>query len=948
MSNLGKRSAQTVDLTGDDENQPSLLKQARTVNQASSSQSRSSQSLNSRDAWADSNEQDEIIDLSQDVDEGLGWTCVGAIDAKSWVSDTTTVSRLINNVQSIQIGHLPRQLAAKLAPYLDARTIVLEGTLAGEKTGYDCPILLKVFGPSEPIARAELEAKLGRDRVPLKKRNAAAPKAPKQPQAPPPRRPQGYHGSSQSSQPSNSQPEAQSALEIRHFVENSERFRPRDVEKLVEEWGMGEEVLSKMPMAEQPEKLQSILLPYQRQGLAWMLEKENPALPPPGSIDVVQLWKRSPERQNVFQNIATYFSTHTAPVLVRGGILADDMGLGKTLQVISTILEGGPGTTLIIAPVSVMSNWVQQMEQHVKKENALKVLTYHGSTRKKMTHRDFEEYDVVITTYGTLSTEYMPRSVKTAAKIPRAEGLFSTNWARVVLDEGHIIRNPSTKSAVAATSLLSRAKWVLTGTPIVNTIKDLYSMLKYLGITGGLERMELFNAILTRPLALGNANAELILQSIMRTMCLRRKKDMKFVDLKLPELSEYVHRIAFRRDEKEKYDALEAEAKGMAKIYAEGSAKGQNVYRHLLEILLRLRQVCCHWKLCGERITDLMAILETDEAVVLTKENRAALQLLLQLSIDSRDECSICLEELHNPVITACKHVFGQECIERTIELQHKCPMCRGVLADKDCLVHPAVEEKAVDEDIDIDTKSSKTEALMSILAASRRDPKSKVVIFSQWTSFLNIIQKQLEETGMKHTRIDGSMPAHVRDAGMSVLEQDPNCRILLASLSVCSVGLNLVAADTVILADSWWAPAIEDQAVDRVHRLGQTRPCTVWRLVMEGSIEERVLDVQAEKRKLVGKAFQEKAKDIFYARNRVADYIKDTYILNNTILEKAEVMSYEGLKEARAKRARKEAAKEAKGKGKRGRKCKSATLEAEEATTDKANGSRKRKRQRR
>lgn len=82
-------------------------------------------------------------------------------------------------------------------------------------------------------------------------------------------------------------------------------------------------------------------------------------------------------------------------------------------------------------------------------------------------------------------------------------------------------------------------------------------MLKFLGITGGLERLELFNAVLTRPLTTGNKNAEIVLQSIMRTMCLRRKKEMKFIDLKLPLLSEYVHRIAFRKDEREKYDALE-------------------------------------------------------------------------------------------------------------------------------------------------------------------------------------------------------------------------------------------------------------------------------------------------------------------------------------------------------------------------------------------------------
>ena len=320
-----------------------------------------------------------------------------------------------------------------------------------------------------------------------------------------------------------------------------------------------------------------------------------------------------------------------------------------------------------------------------------------------------------------------------------------------------------------------------------------------------------------------------------------------------------------------------AEAKGKVRAIRKGKgAKGSVGYQVLLEVLLRLRQVCCHWKLTGTRVTDLMAILEKDEVVTLNDENRAALQLLLQLSIDSQEECSICLDELHNPVITACKHVFGRECIERTIELQHKCPMCRAELLDTDCLVNPAPEREEVGEkEIDIETQSSKTDALMSILKASRRDPKSKVVIFSQWTSFLNIIQHQLDEARMKYARIDGTMAAHVRDASMSALEADPDTRILLASLSVCSVGLNLVAADTVILADSWWAPAIEDQAVDRVYRLGQTRPCTVWRLIMEDSIEDRVLQIQAEKRKLVGKAFQEKAKGGTEKTTRMGDILK-------------------------------------------------------------------------
>jgi SWI/SNF-related matrix-associated actin-dependent regulator of chromatin subfamily A3 len=167
--------------------------------------------------------------------------------------------------------------------------------------------------------------------------------------------------------------------------------------------------------------------------------------------------------------------------------------------------------------------------------------------------------------------------------------------------------------------------------------------------------------------------------------------------------------------------------------------------------------------------------------------------------------------------------------------------------------------ESAEQEDIDVDTTSSKVEALMEILKASGKKAGTKTVIFSQWTSFLNIIQAQLVKHGYKFARIDGTMRATQRDASLVALETDPECTIMLASLAVCSVGLNLVAANQVILADSWWAPAIEDQAVDRVHRLGQTKPTTVWRLVMNDSIEDTVLKIQAEKRKLMMTAFQEK-----------------------------------------------------------------------------------------
>lgn len=253
-------------------------------------------------------------------------------------------------------------------------------------------------------------------------------------------------------------------------------------------------------------------------------------------------------------------------------------------------------------------------------------------------------------------------------------------------------------------------------------------------------------------------------------------------------------------------------------------------------------------------------------------------------AIDSQEECAVCLEGLHNhnPQITICKHVFGLECkirrvivyddgiytdsnlgIEKVIEMQQKCPLCRCELTSvASSLVEPMTIEdtEQTRPPVDLQKSGSKIEALLKILKATReKDTTNKTVVFSQWTSFLDIIEPHLRAAGIAFTRIDGSMNVQRRDLALHALESDPECTVMLASLAVASVGLNLVAANQVILTDSWWAPAIEDQAVDRVHRLGQKRETTVFRLVMEGSIEERVLGIQEKKRGLVATAFQER-----------------------------------------------------------------------------------------
>ncbi|KAI9754734.1 MAG: rRNA-binding ribosome biosynthesis protein utp25 [Chaenotheca gracillima] len=904
----GKRKYDYVDLTDDGDTDLSSS-QSRKVSrhEVPSSQSERNTWVNAaRDEDYDDEEYEEILGSSQDFDDSyelygtMNTKIVGIryYNGRATKGEMVVVRReptnpydsnaiRISNMAGNQVGHLPRQMAVKLAPYMDDRSLHLEGKLAGEKGEYNCPISVSLFGPSRQEDKIRVKQRLEKDRLPLnelKKREDAARRRNEEVMKRLAAEGTARKGSSDmqwtnGSQYSNGSSQGKKTAmpappTMNSIIQGSQQINPRAMSEVVEKFGTGEEALAKMPMADPPPGLAAQLLPFQSQGLRWMIEQENPQLPEVGSQDVTQMWKRADQNSDWFLNIATNYSTKIEPPLASGGILADDMGLGKTIQIISLILADAatnpatPGShgTLIVCPVSVMSNWSGQIERHVMESSALRVLTYHGAGKKVMGPHDFNDYDVVITSYGTLSTEYRPRKKEAPAPIPRPKGLFSLNWRRIILDEGHTIRNPNSLVANAASGLMARSRWVLTGTPIINSLRDLFSMVRFLRLTGGLERLDIFHAAVIRPVNSGDPGASILLQALMRTICLRRKKEMSFIDLRLPELSEYVHRVTFLPDEREKYEGLQKEAKGLWDTYKQGNVQGgsnvNKTYHHLLETLLRLRQVCNHWKLCEKRITALLSLLDSQKSVDLSPENRRALQDMLQLSIESQDECPVCLETLRNPIITACGHAFDFECIERVIETQHRCPLCRVEIADSEGVVRPPAEGDEIDQlapPIEIDSSSSsKIEALIGILRGIHEKTGNKVVIFSQWTSFLNILQRQLDKYQFKYTRLDGTMSAKSRDAAMVALETDPECTIMLASLAVCSVGLNLVAANHVILADSWWAPAIEDQAVDRVHRLGQKRTTSVFRLVMEGSIEERVLDIQAEKRKLMMTAFQE------------------------------------------------------------------------------------------
>ncbi|KAI1146148.1 SNF2 family N-terminal domain-containing protein [Nemania diffusa] len=780
----------------------------------------------------------------------------------------------VDNIMGSQIGHLPRNLAEKLAPYIDRGDIFVDGVLNGHKGPFDCPIRLYFYGTSAPSARLELEAKLKADKL-VKATELKNTRKEAEARRAVVREPEDDTPALGLGTSDHSQPRQEVLLE-----EDSEAVDFRADPSALDVLNMDEATLSAMPQAAQPDNIKSQLLVHQLQGLAWMETKEKPQLPAPGSSSVVQLWKRSAGGN--FQNLASGHVTNQSPRLLSGGILTDEMGLGKTLQIISLIMSGGfdNGPTLIVAPLGVLSNWEQQFAEHVKVGRVPRIFRYHGSSKyHQLKKADILQYDVVITSYGVLASQF---------KSANWTALFGVNWRRVVLDEGHVIRNPNTKNAQAACKLQATSRWILSGTPFVNNAIDFWSALLFLKISGGIQEKSIFNTKIVRPLEgiVKDKNskarlkirgeAQALFQALVQDLCLRRKKDMAFINLQMPEKTEFVHRVRFTKLEQLKYEKMLAEARDIlqqfvSRSYGDGNKKRkrendsgneQNVkFANVLETLLRLRQICDHWSLTGSRVKNILQKLDKEEIVALTPENAQILQDALAEAIRISEDCPICYDPIqtHDPVITACKHRFGRNCIVDALKRQKRCPMCRHELTVDHLLEPRPVElENLIGAEVDPDRRSSKTDQLEALVEKHLQDPKSKVVIFSQWTSFLDIIEALLVEKNVKCARLEGKMNIKKRDEAVEKLNRDPETRVMLASLHAAGVGVNLTAADTVILTDCWWAPAIEDQAVDRVHRIGQKRPVTVYKLLVEGSVEYRVLDIQSEKRKLVALAFQD------------------------------------------------------------------------------------------
>ncbi|CAI9572391.1 unnamed protein product [Staurois parvus] len=317
-------------------------------------------------------------------------------------------------------------------------------------------------------------------------------------------------------------------------------------------------------------------------------------------------------------------------------------------------VQNHPRTTLIICPLSVLSNWIDQFEQHVKADAKLNIYIYYGPERNK--NPDFlSKQDVVLTTYNVVTHDYSTESP-----------VHKIRWLRVVLDEGHTIRNPNAQQTKAVHSLDSERRWVLTGTPIQNSLKDLWSILSFLKLKPFTAR-EWWHRTIQRPVSMGDQGGLRRLQALIKNITLRRTKTTKVKGkpvLQLPERKVYIQHLKLSPEERKIYESMQNEGKAIiSRYFNEGTVLTH--YADVLAVLVRLRQICCHPHLVPTSLSSALSASSTPGEL----QEKLVNKIKMVLSSGSDEECSICLDSLNMPVITRCAHVFCKACICQVIRI---------------------------------------------------------------------------------------------------------------------------------------------------------------------------------------------------------------------------------------------------------------------------------------
>lgn len=610
--------------------------------------------------------------------------------------------------------------------------------------------------------------------------------------------------------------------------------------------------------------------------------------------------------------------------------------------------------TLIVCPLSLLHQWKIEIQERFRKDT-LRVHIYYGDERgtSAATTGAINASDVVLTTYGVLSKEFERQQTTASNRSSNMTALYAIQWQRVILDEAHSIKNRATTYFKATAGLTAKHRWCLTGTPIQNSLDDLFSLLCFLQYEPW-SRVAWWKRVIASPYDSGDtANALGRLKVILMPILLRRTKNSRDRNgnsiVNLPP--KHMERVSLEFSEQERvfyqalYDKSLAEFNGFV---ATGTTMSS--YIAIFALLLRLRQACDHpllalgrnfeqvstangadadrsgaaslfqaqpnesmdayyGRISAQLKQDLQPAASVSEVPVaqspklrigaasspgggggLTQTYIDHVLAQVEGGLDSQ-ECPICLDTPDNGVLTMCAHVFCERCLRESLsnDPENGCPVCRTTVdiskvfslrvpesakesesskspskngGCSEPTVEPDSSSAASDGNSRVAFQSAKLKQLLHDLKAIRADDqarlasdpgaqKRKVIVFSQWTTMLEMIVELLANHGFAASMFHGALRQDAREQVLTQFAKDPAADVLVISLKAGGVGLNLTCASVVILMDPWWNPGVEDQAIDRVHRLGQTQDVLVKRYVVKDTVEDMIQTLQQRKEAL-------------------------------------------------------------------------------------------------
>ncbi|VBB81747.1 Putative protein of unknown function [Podospora comata] len=607
--------------------------------------------------------------------------------------------------------------------------------------------------------------------------------------------------------------------------------------------------------------IRTTLLDHQAEALDFILRRETGDLPAEMS-----LWEKCQDDDSdleecLYQHIITGGRSKEARD-VQGGIIADDMGLGKTLVVLSTIagsmgrasafLSQGknPGqrsaavvasrSTLVVCPSSLLiDSWIDEIRKHTY-PGYITWHKHHGQGRQDdRSRKQLLESDVVLTTYATV-----------AAELRKGQAVLRfIDWFRIVLDEAHEIRNPSTKQHQATAELRAQHRWCLTGTPIQNSVDDLGALVSFLRVPS-VENPATFRKYIANLSTAKSRGRFKNLRVLLGSICLRRTRDI----LGLPDPEPKLRDVELTPAERREYKNIEQQCRCEIDRAVSGHGRGK-LNSTVLESLLKLRLFCNNGIPKRESGTaSPMPQMDMDEVLSYLQQNNEA-------------DCSFCFRQVYSIndrpdtdgglLLPDCLHLVCRTCMPQYHAAGSQCPL------------HPVGQ---VQHSLPLGNPSHTTpkmptqypSKLLALLKDISMHLSQKSIIFSSWKKTLNLISELLTSHRIPFYCIHGSLSLGERIRILKDFRSSSGANILLMTLGTGAVGLNLAVASRIYLMEPQWNPSVELQAIGRALRLGQTEQVAIVRYIVKHTIEDsNILSRQEAKLQLASGGFGKRRRGI-------------------------------------------------------------------------------------